>query len=71
MSTIPRRPWAPPLTPRPLEPGSFRDPESRVFYAGDEVYRALSADGLSDFEAVKASGLLDDGRVVATERVRT
>ena len=48
-----------------LEPGSFRDPESRVFYAGDEVYRALSADGLSDFEAVKASGLLDDGRVVA------
>jgi SAM-dependent methyltransferase len=52
-----------------LEPGSFRDPESRVFYAADEVYRALSADGLSDFEAVKASGLLDDGRVVATERV--
>jgi hypothetical protein len=52
-----------------LEPGSFRDPESRVFYAGDEVYRALSADGLSDFEAVKASGLLDDGRVVATELV--
>jgi hypothetical protein len=52
-----------------LEPGSFRDPESRVFYAGDDVYRALSADGLSDFEAVKASGLLDDGRVVGTERV--
>jgi hypothetical protein len=52
-----------------LEPGSFRDPESRVFYAGDEVYRALSADGLSDFEAVKASGLLDGGRVVATEQV--
>jgi hypothetical protein len=52
-----------------LEPGSFRDPESRVFYAGDEVYRALSADGLSDFEAVRASGLLDDGRVVATEQV--
>ena len=25
-----------------LEPGSFRDPESRVFYAGDGVYRALS-----------------------------
>ena len=25
--------------------GSFRDPESRVFYAGDEVFRALSADG--------------------------
>ncbi len=54
--------------PAGLEPGSFRDPESRVFYAGDEVYRALSADGLSDFEALQASGLLDDPRVVPTER---
>ena len=51
-----------------LEPGSFRDPESRVFYAGDDVYRALSADGLSDFEALEATGLLDDDRVVRTER---
>jgi hypothetical protein len=55
---------------RTFEPGSFRDPESRVFYAGDDVYRALSADGLSDFEAVQGSGLLNDGRVVATERVQ-
>ncbi len=52
-----------------LEPGSFRDPESRVFYAGGEVYRALSADGLSDFEALAATGLLDDERLVRTERV--
>jgi hypothetical protein len=51
-----------------LEPGSFRDPESRVFYAGDDVYRALSPDGLSDFEALEATGLLDDERVVRTER---
>jgi hypothetical protein len=51
-----------------LEPGSFRDPESRVFYAGDDVYRALSPDGLSDFEALQATGLLDDPRVVRTER---
>ena len=29
--------------PAGLEPGSFRDPESRVFYSGDDVYRALSA----------------------------
>jgi SAM-dependent methyltransferase len=50
-----------------LEPGSFRDPESRVFYAGNEVYRALSADALGDFEALRRSGLLHDGRVVATE----
>ena len=32
-----------------LEPGSFRDPESRVFYAGDDVFRALSPDGLFVF----------------------
>jgi hypothetical protein len=51
-----------------LEPGSFRDPESRVFYADGEVYRALSADGLSDFQAVADAGLLDDERLVRTER---
>ena len=54
--------------PSGLEPGSFRDPESRVFYSGDDVYRALSPDGLSDFEALEATGLLDDERVVHTER---
>src|SRR3954452_5648084 len=53
-----------------LEPGSFRDPESRVFYAGDGVYRALSADGLADFEALRRTGLLEDPRIVATERVQ-
>ena len=51
-----------------LEPGSFRDPESRVFYAGDDVFRALSAAGLSDFEALEGTGLLDGERVVRTER---
>src|SRR5919112_159653 len=51
-----------------LEPGSFRDPESRVFYSGDQVYRALSADGLTDFEALEATGLLDDERIVRSER---
>ena len=54
--------------PAGLEPGSFRDPESRVFYSGDDVYRALSSDGLSDFEALEATGLLDGERVVGTER---
>jgi hypothetical protein len=52
-----------------LEPGSFRDPESRVFYADGEVYRALSADGLTDFEALAATSLLEDPRLVRTERV--
>ena len=55
-------------SPAALEPGSFRDPESRVFYSGDEVYRALSTDGLSDFDALAATGLLEDERVVRTER---
>jgi hypothetical protein len=55
-------------TPAGLEPGSFRDPESRVFYADEQVYRSLSKEGLEDFEALAASGLLDDERIVATER---
>lgn len=65
---------SPPRPPRPSaqltrqEPGSFRDPESRVFYAAGEVYRALSRAGLDDFEALEASGLLADPRIVRTER---
>jgi SAM-dependent methyltransferase len=55
-------------TPAGLEPGSFRDPESRVFYADDQVYRSLSKEGLEDFETLAASGLLEDERVVRTER---
>jgi SAM-dependent methyltransferase len=56
-----------------LEPGSFRDPESRVFYAGDGVYRSLSTEGLDDFKAVTATKFWErfqaDGRLVATELV--
>jgi hypothetical protein len=69
---MPRAVTPPPDASTPaagLEPGSFRDPESRVFYSGDDVYRALSADGLADFEALRATGLLDDERVVRTEQV--
>jgi SAM-dependent methyltransferase len=60
----------PPETTAPagFEPGSFRDPESRIFYAGDSVYRALSAEGLEDFEALAGTGLLDDQRIVRTDR---
>jgi hypothetical protein len=57
-----------------LEAGSFRDPESRVFYADGAVYRALSEEGLEDFEALAASTLFEkamaDGRLVGTERVK-
>lgn len=54
-----------------IESGSFRDPESRIFYSDGAVYRALSPDGLSDFQALSASGLYKeaqaDGRLVSTE----
>lgn len=56
-----------------LERGSFRDPESRVFYSGGDVYRSLSAEGLEDFRAVAATGFWEkfqaDGSIVATELV--
>ena len=59
------------MPPSRLEPGSFRDPESRVFYAGGDIFRALSREGLEDFEALAACGLLEDPRLVRTERVET
>src|SRR4051812_26195676 len=53
--------------PAGIDPGSFRDPESRVFFAGDDVYRALSKDGLADFQALEETGLLEDTRIVRSE----
>src|SRR3954469_13511815 len=50
-----------------IDPGSFRDPESRVFFAGEDVYRALSKDGLADFQALQETGLLEDTRIVRSE----
>lgn len=55
------------------DPGSFRDPTSRVYVRGDDVYRGLDERGLSDFRAVAASTffpeLLASGAVVGTELV--
>ena len=55
------------------DPGSFRDPTSRVFIVGDDVLRGLDARGLADFEAVADSSffneLLAEGLVVDTERL--
>jgi hypothetical protein len=48
--------------------GSFRDPDSRVFYDGDAVYRALTPRGRDDFDALARSGLLDDPRLIRTSR---
>ena len=56
-----------------LEHGSFRDPESRVFYSGGDVYRSLSAEGLEDFQALSHTKFWKDfqanGGIVATELV--
>jgi len=53
------------------DPGSFRDPRSRVFTSGGDVLRALDEDGLADWRAFAASRaaseLLGSGKVVATE----
>jgi ribosomal protein L11 methylase PrmA len=46
-----------------IEPGSFRDPDSRVFVTPDGVFRVLSADGLDDWRALSASPLFE--RLVA------
>jgi len=52
-----------------LEPGSFRDPDSRVFTADGKVLRLLSEQGLADWRALAASGLLDELPVVGTREV--
>jgi SAM-dependent methyltransferase len=50
--------------------GSFRDPDSAVFYAGDRVLRGLSARGAADWERLSGTTffprLTDDGKVVRT-----
>lgn len=55
-----------PATP---DPGSFRDPASRVLLEGDQVFRALSAEGLDDFQALRGSGLLEDPRIIRTDLI--
>ena len=56
-----------------VEPGSFRDPDSTVLLTDEGVFRALSARGLEDFEALAASHVFERGlaerRIVGTERV--
>jgi hypothetical protein len=57
----------------PADPGSFRDPVSRVYVSEGEVQRGLSTEGLTQFEAVAASSffpaLMAEGKVVGTEQL--
>ena len=59
-------------SPQP-EPGSFRDPDTRVYRHHGEVLRYLSARALADWEQLAASEffkqLTAERRVVRTERV--
>jgi len=54
-----------------LEPGSFRDWDSRVFVSRDAVVRALTETGVADWEALSASELFGaftaTGELVETE----
>jgi hypothetical protein len=58
-----------------LEPGSFRDWDSRVFYEDGRVLRALSEDGLEDWRALAASRLfaeaVAEGKLVETSVAQT
>jgi ribosomal protein L11 methylase PrmA len=55
------------------EPGSFRDPHSRIFYQDEGVLRALSAEGLADWEALASTrffqAAVESGRLIESERV--
>ena len=61
-----------PSDPR-FDPGSFRDPLSRVVQYDGGVLRVLRAEGVVDFEALERCGFfaeaMRDGTVVATERI--
>lgn len=54
------------------DPGSFRDPESRVLVGQEAIYRGLSETALGDWEALEASRFfpkaMADGRIVETRR---
>ena len=56
-----------------VEPGSFRDRDSRVVVAQDAVYRVLSEQGADDWRALAGSPLFErltsEGSLVGTEEV--
>jgi hypothetical protein len=55
------------------DPGSFRDPLSRVFVDGDAIWRGLSSEALADYDTLEASaffrGAVERGDIVGTERM--
>ena len=53
------------------DPGSFRDPASRVVHDGNRVLRLLDERGLEAWQALKATSFFEkavaDGRLIQTE----
>lgn len=53
-----------------FEPGSFRDPDTRIFHHEGAVFRALSARGLRDWRQLAGTGfyrrLREQGRLIGT-----
>lgn len=54
------------------EPGSFRDRNGRVFYMGDEIWRALSNTALQNWETLSKTNFfrryVEEGKLVPTEQ---
>lgn len=61
------------MTSAAVDPGSFRDPGSRVFLDQGEVLRAVYPSSAPDYEAFRNSGLLDrliqEKRLIGSEEV--
>ena len=55
------------------EPGSFRDPDSRVYRDGEEILRALSQSGLEDWERLAGTRFFAElqkaGKIIPTHRL--
>lgn len=54
-----------------FDPGSFRDPASRVILNGDRIERVLTEQGLADWEALASTNFfgreVESGRLIATQ----
>ncbi|MGZ8735002.1 MAG: methyltransferase [Acidimicrobiia bacterium] len=61
------------MTDSGVEPGSFRDPATRVFYAGGRVFRGLDEIAAGDWTALSETSffptLLAEGKAVGTRSV--
>ncbi len=63
----------PVMSQQQLESGSFRDRKARVFYHKGGVYRVLSKEALSDWDALSATQffprLSEAGKIIRTEKL--